>query len=92
MLYEWDEEKCADNVIKHGLHFFDAETVFEGQTVTFEDTRFEYDEPRFITFGLLVTRLVVIAHTPRAEKTRIISMRKGNEREQKHYKNRLKTN
>jgi len=91
MLYEWDEQKCVDNVSKHGLHFADAEQVFEGQTVTFEDTRSDYGEPRFITFGLLVTRLVVIAHTPRSDKTRIISMRKGNEREQKYYEKRLKT-
>ena len=57
--------------------------------LTFEDTRFDYDEPRFITFGVLAGRLVAIAHTPRDEKTRIISMRKGNRREKKIYQKRL---
>ena len=33
----------------------------------------------------------VIAHTPRGKKTRIISMRKANNREQKIYQERLET-
>lgn len=84
-MYEWDEDKNAVNLAKRGLDFSDAEIVFEGHTVTFEDSRFDYGEPRFISFGLLSGRLVVIAHTPRGENTRIISMRKGNSREQKIY-------
>lgn len=91
-MYEWDKQKNADNRAKHGLDFADAEIVFEGVTLTFEDTRFDYGEPRFITFGLLDTRLVVIAHTPRDDKMRIISMRKGNKREHENFKKRLKTN
>ncbi|MCB1674662.1 MAG: BrnT family toxin [Halioglobus sp.] len=42
-----------------------------------------------ITFGVLEGRMVVVAHTPRGEKTRIISMRKANDREQKIYQERL---
>jgi uncharacterized DUF497 family protein len=59
--------------------------------VTFEDTRYDYGEERFITLGLLAGRVVVIAHTPRGERTRVISMRKANSREQKTYQERLKT-
>jgi uncharacterized protein len=40
--------------------------------VTFEDDRFAYGEERLITLGLLGGRLVVIAHAPRDEATRII--------------------
>ncbi len=57
--------------------------------VTFEDTRYDYGEPRFVTLGRLEGRTVVIAHTPRGENTRIISMRKANSREQKTHKERL---
>jgi uncharacterized protein len=57
--------------------------------VTFEDDRFAYGEERLVTLGLLAGRLVVIAHAPRDEGTRIISMRKGNPREQKIYQKRL---
>jgi uncharacterized protein len=63
--------------------------VFSGPCVTFEDDRFEYGEQRLITLGLLAGRVVVIAHAPRDAGTRIISMRKGNRREQEIYQKRL---
>ena len=88
-MYEWDEDKNRKNFSERGLSFDDAEAVFAGPCVTFEDTREDYDEQRLITFGLLEGRLVVIAHTPRGENIRIISMRKGNDREQKTYQERL---
>ncbi len=81
MKYEWDEAKNRTNFAKHGLRFEDAEEVFSGRCVTFEDDRFDYEEERLITLGLLAGRLVV----------RIISMRKGNRREQKIYQKRLGT-
>ena len=73
-LYEWDEQKSEENWRKHGL--------------SFEDTRFDYGEERYLTFGFLDGRLVVIAHTPRSGNTRIISMRKANSREQQAYEER----
>jgi uncharacterized DUF497 family protein len=92
MSLEWDQAKNRTNFAKHGLRFEDAERVFSGPCVTFEDDRFDYGEERLITLGLLAGRLVVIAHAPRNEGTRIISMRKGNRREQKAYQERLGTN
>ena len=89
MKYEWDEAKNCQNFVKHGLSFEDAEHVFSGPCVTFEDDRFDYGEERLVTLGLLARRLVVIAHSPRDEGTRIISMRKGNRRENKIYQERL---
>jgi len=89
MKYEWDEAKNRKNVAKHGFSFEDAELVFRSPCVTFEDDRFDYGEERLITLGLLAGRLVVIAHSPRDEGTRIISMRKGNRREQEIYQERL---
>jgi uncharacterized DUF497 family protein len=91
MKSEWDEAKNRKNLEKHGLSFEDAEQVFSGPCVTFEDDRFDYGEKRLITLGLLARRLVVIAHSPRDERTRIISMRKGNRREQEAYQKRLGT-
>ena len=40
-MFEWDEEKSRRNLSKHGLSFHDAESVFAGQVMTFEDTRFD---------------------------------------------------
>jgi uncharacterized protein len=92
MRYEWDEARSRINFIKHGLSFEDAELVFSAPCVTFVDDRFDYGEERLITLGQLAGRLVVIAHAPRDEGTRIISMRKGNRREQEIYKKRLGAN
>jgi uncharacterized DUF497 family protein len=91
MKYEWDEAKNRKNIAKHGFSFEDADQVFSRPCVTFEDDRLDYGEERLITLGLLEGRLVVIAHSPRDEGTRIISMRKGNRREQKIYQERLGT-
>ncbi len=90
MKYEWDTKKSCANLEKHGLSFEDAERVLEGECVTFIDERFDYGETRLITLGSLAGRIVVIVHAPREEVTRIISMRKANEREQKIYQKRLK--
>jgi len=91
MKYEWDEAKNRKNLAKHGLSFEDAGEVFSGPCVTFDDDRFEYGEERLVTLGMLAGRLVVIAHSPRDKGTLIISMRKGNRREQKTYQERLGT-
>jgi uncharacterized protein len=81
----WDKNKNLSNYLKHGLRFDDAEIVFGGPCVSFEDDRFNYGEKRLITMGDLVGRVVVVVHSPRHEGTRIISMRKANEREKKVY-------
>ncbi len=90
-MYEWDEEKNLENLAKHGFDFKDAAAVFAGECVTYRDRRFDYGEKRFITLGLLEGRVMVMAHTPRKENTRVISMRKANKREQKAYIQRPKT-
>ena len=87
--YEWDETKSRENLARHGISFHDAEAVFAGSCVTSEDTRRDYGEPRFITIGLLRGRTVVIAHTPRGGRTRVISMRKANSRETRRCRERL---
>ncbi len=85
MILSWDETKRLANIRKYGIDFADAEIVFEGNTFTLEDNRFDYDEMRFITLGLLQDIVVVIAHTERKDSIRIISMRKADKHEQRRY-------
>ncbi|MBC3874263.1 BrnT family toxin [Undibacterium flavidum] len=86
MRYNYDRSKKASNLEKHGLDFDDARQVIESeQTVTFEDKRFNYDEPRFITMGMLRGSVVVIVTTESDTNIRIISMRKAEKNEQKIY-------
>ena len=81
----WDEAKRRTNLRKHGFDFADAELVFSGITYTIEDRRFNYDEPRFITLGMLRDTVVVMAHTETRTTIRIISMRKATRNEQVLY-------
>lgn len=90
MIYEWNEEKNQLNFQKHGLNFHDAEIIFLGKTISFIDDRENYGEERYITLGELKNRVIVVVHTQRGSNTRIISMRKANEREKKIYYQRLK--
>ena len=85
MEFEWDENKRLFNIRKHGIDFADAEAVFEGDTVTVEDNRFDYGEVRFITLGLLEDDVVVVVHTERKNKIRIISIRKATKNERTNY-------
>ena len=72
-----------------GLDMADAGEVFAGTTITVEDDRADYGEPRFITIGHLSSRMVVVVWTPRGPARRIISLRKANDREQQIYGPRL---
>ena len=80
---EYDQAKRQATLDQRGLDFEDAPLVFAGpRRITWPDNRQEYGEPRKITMGELLGRLVIIVHTKRGNTTRIISMRKANEREQ----------
>ena len=85
MKFTRDEAKRSANLVKHGLDFTAAETVFRGVTFSFEDDRLEYGERRFITIGMLDDSAVVIAHTEEDDTIRVISMRKATRREQQLY-------
>ncbi|MBI3244782.1 MAG: BrnT family toxin [Chloroflexi bacterium] len=85
MRFEWDEAKRLANIEKHGIDFADVPLMFDGDVFTIEDQRFEYAETRYITFGLLKFRVIVVAHTDDDEVIRIISARKATKNEEKLY-------
>ena len=68
---------------ERGLDFSDAEIVFAGVTVEFEDLREDYGETRIICFGMLQGRMVVVGYVPRGTNRHVFSMRKANAREQR---------
>ena len=88
--YSFDPAKQASNLKKHGLDLADAPQVIEsGQTVTFEDRRFDYSEERFVTLGPLHDTLVAIVTAETEDHIRIISMRKADRHEQGIYRENL---
>jgi Uncharacterized protein conserved in bacteria len=82
---EWDEDKRAANLEKHGVDFT-AALEFEWDTaLTADDARQDYGEPCFVSIGFIGSRLHVLVWTPRGERFRVISLRKANAREVKRY-------
>ncbi len=71
--YEWDDHKAAGNLQKHGVSFDEAVSVFaDPMALTFES------EHRSRTYGISRKgRLLVVVHTERRNKLRIISAGKA---------------
>ena len=85
MQFEWDEKKPRANPVKHGIDFADLAPLFVGLTITVLDSRYDYDEFRFITLGILNGIVMTIAHTETDEVIRIISARKATRYEEESY-------
>ncbi len=83
--FEWD--KAARNLDKHGISFHDAATVFgDPLAITYYDPAHSDDEDRYLTFGHASDgKLLVVFHTDRGNKTRIISARPATRKERKQY-------
>jgi uncharacterized protein len=57
MPFEWDENKRAANISKHGLDLALAVTMFDGRpTISYPSVRF--NEMRTVTVGMLTSQFV----------------------------------
>ncbi len=77
MKFEWDNSKAAKNKKKHGISFHEAATIFgDPLAITFNDPDHSQNEQRLITFGASrLNRYIVVSHTERNGKMRIVSAR-----------------
>ena len=78
----FDPAKRTATLAARDLDMADADFIFAGTYLTVADDRKDYGEPRFITYGTLDGRMVVVVWTVRGAFRRIISLRKANAREQ----------
>lgn len=87
MDFEWDKDKATRNLKKHRVSFAEAVTVFgDLLSSTFPDPDHSVEEDRFVTIGTSDRdRVLVICHTDRAGRIRIISARRANRHERKAY-------
>ena len=87
--FEWDAQKAAANVKKHGVSFDEAKSVFQDERAKLiDDPDHSGDEDRFVLLGLSYTlRLLVVCHCYRSDDNiiRIISARKASAHETKAY-------
>lgn len=87
MQFEWDPQKATINFQKHGVSFREAATVFQDMlSMTYPDPAHSTGERRYIMIGLSrYNQLLVIAHTERGNRIRIISARRATRNEQRFY-------
>jgi uncharacterized DUF497 family protein len=87
MEFEWNQNKAVLNLEKHGVSFPEAATVFNDPlSATFPDPDHSIGESRYIIIGVSrFGQVLVVAHTERGEKVRIISARKATRQEKRFY-------
>lgn len=92
MEFEWEPEKAARNLRKHKVTFSEAASVFgDSLSITVADPDHSVDEERFITVGLSSRhRWLMVAHTERGDRLRILSARELTRSERRTYEENLR--
>ncbi len=87
MQLEWDPEKDQQNQVKHGVSFDEASTVFgDPFALTIDDPDHSVEENRFLTTRCSNRqRLIIVAHTDRDDRVRLINARDVNAAERHVY-------
>ncbi|MBX3058988.1 MAG: BrnT family toxin [Anaerolineae bacterium] len=85
--FEWDPKKAARNAEKHGISFAEAATIFDDPAfIAVIDDEHSIGEERYISIGLSNRgRLLMVAHTDRENRVRIISARLATKKEEIFY-------
>ncbi len=91
MEFEWNEAKNQSNIRKHGVSFETARRIFESSVLTWLDDCRDYGEDRYISIGRVGRAArIVVAHTRRGDRTRLISARPASRQERKAYHERIR--
>lgn len=86
MEFEWDPDKAAANLRKHGVSFLLATQVFFDDHALFEDDPYSQDEYRQIVTGRSELGVLFVVFTERRfEVVRIISAREATPHERRQY-------
>lgn len=85
--FEWDDEKAISNLKKHGVSFEEGATIFNDPLIaSISDPDHSKEEERYVSVGISVQgRLLVVVHTEREERIRLIGCRKATGTERKAY-------
>jgi len=85
MRVEFDPAKDEANVAKHGVSLALATKLDWDAALVWLDERFDYDELRMIALAPEMDTLYYVAFVDRGNIRRIISLRRAERREVKHY-------
>ena len=83
MEFEWDPQKEAANIKKHGISFITASKLFLLERFVARSDR--DSEIRYLTVGEVEGRVLAVVYTSRKGKYRIISARRARKNEEKIY-------
>lgn len=85
--FEWDPEKEVESSKKHGVSFHEAQSAFgDDLSLTIPDPDHSEGEARHLLLGASSAgRLLVVSHTERGDRIRIISARRANRAETRAY-------
>jgi uncharacterized DUF497 family protein len=86
-MIEWDEAKRQRNLARHNIDLIRGDELFDGRPiVTFPSPR--GDELRFVTTGLIDGKFYTLVWTERATATRLISLRRARNAEERLHRAR----
>jgi uncharacterized protein len=95
--FEWDASKAASNLLKHGVAFEQAATVWlDALALTVFDAAHSQYEERWFTLGMNSEgRLLAVSHTftvtgPINARVRLISARPATRQERRQYEEELR--
>ena len=84
--FEWDAAKAKTNLGKHRISFEEATSAFyDALSITIADPDHSVSESRFLLIGMTTTGRLVVAHTDRAGRIRIINARRPTRKERASY-------
>jgi len=85
--FEWDADKAAANLRKHGVSFEEATTAFaDPLAMNMPDPDHSEHEARYVVLGQSTQRrLIVVCYTERPPRTRLITARPATRRERSQY-------
>jgi uncharacterized protein len=87
--YEWDADKAATNLEKHGVSFFEAATALQDPNADYIESDTSSTEERFAAIGFsAAARMLYVVHLERGKRDRIISARFATAAEAAHYHDR----
>ncbi len=86
LAFEWDEAKAASNLRKHGVSFETARLVFDDPLALFLIERStDYQEERLSVTGVVGGVTLIVTHTERGDRIRLISARRATRHERRIY-------
>jgi len=85
--FDWDDEKAASNLVKHGVSFPEAATAFLDEFAEMDaDPDHSEEENRFLLLATSARqRILLVVHVERGVHLRIISARQAKRHERRRY-------